>query len=116
MRFYWLVLCVLAVWRITHLCVAEDGPWDVLIRLRSALGFGFWGKLVNCFYCLSLWVAAPIAVWQGTSWQERFLLWPALSAGAILLERATMAKPVYREDGEQPAQTGEIEALKTRIS
>jgi hypothetical protein len=108
MRFYWLALGILAVWRITHLCVGEDGPWDVLIRLRSALGSGFWGKLVNCFYCLSLWVAAPIAVWQGTSWLERLLLWPALSAGAILLERATMVQPAYyREDEERPTQTGE---------
>ena len=108
MRFYWLALGILAGWRITHLCVAEDGPWDVLIRLRRALGSGFWGKLVTCFYCLSLWVAAPIAAWLGLSWSERLLLWPALSAGAILLERATLVQPAYyREDEEGPTQTAE---------
>jgi len=107
MRFYWLALGVLGVWRVTHLFVAEDGPWDTLARLRRVLGSGFWGKLVACFYCLSLWVAAPIAAWLGESWPERLLLWPALSAGAILLERATAVEPaVYREDEEPPAYPG----------
>ena len=108
MRFYWLALGILGVWRITHLCAAEDGPWDAMVRLRRALRSGFWGRLVGCFYCLSLWVAAPIAAWIGESWPERLLLWPALSAGAILLERATLAEPAaYHEDEEgnsPPAQ------------
>ena len=42
MRFYWLALGILAVWRVTHLLHAEDGPWDVLYRLRRRLGDGFW--------------------------------------------------------------------------
>lgn len=104
MRFYWLALGILAVWRLTHLFAAEDGPWDAMARLRRALGSGFWGKLAACFYCLSLWVAAPVAAWLGESWPERLLLWPALSAGAILLERATgIEPPVYREDGDEAA-------------
>jgi hypothetical protein len=88
-RFYWFVLGVLAVWRVTHLLSAEDGPWDVVIRLRRRAGTGFWGTLLDCFYCLSLWIAAPFAVLLGGGWTERLLLWPALSAGAILLERVT---------------------------
>jgi hypothetical protein len=32
-------------------------------------------------------VAAPLALLLGGAWAERLLLWPALSAGAILLER-----------------------------
>ena len=43
--------------------------------------------MLDCFYCLSLWIALPLAIWIGVSWRERALLWPALSAGAILLER-----------------------------
>jgi hypothetical protein len=45
--------------------------------------------LLDCFYCLSLWVAAPLGFLLGENWRERVLLWPALSAGAILLERVT---------------------------
>ena len=87
MPFYWLILGVLAVWRITHLLNAEDGPWDVLVKLRRLAGNGVFGGLLDCFYCLSLWVAAPLAWLLGDGWKLRLLLWPALSAGAILLEK-----------------------------
>jgi hypothetical protein len=89
MKFYRLVVGLLTVWRITHLLQAEDGPWDILVRLRRAAGNSFWGKLLDCFYCLSLWVAAPLAFLLGQTWLERAWLWPALSAGASLLEQAS---------------------------
>jgi hypothetical protein len=86
---YRFVLGVLVVWRVTHLLHAEDGPWDIVVRVRRRAGDGVGGRLLDCFYCLSLWMAAPLAVWLGDGWAERLLLWPALSAGAILLERST---------------------------
>lgn len=61
MRFYWLILGILGVWRITHLLHAEDGPWDLVVRLRRRAGTGFWASLLDCFYCLSLCMAAPLA-------------------------------------------------------
>ncbi|MCP5116739.1 MAG: DUF1360 domain-containing protein [bacterium] len=96
----------MCVWRITHFLQAEDGPWDLVIRLRRRAGEGFWGKLLDCFYCLSLWISAPFAYFLGRTPIEKLLLWPALSAGAILLERLTERHPppsppaVYSEDGE----------------
>ena|SRR5258708_1990316 len=98
MRFYWFLLAVLAVWRITHVLNAEDGPWDLLVHLRKFAGNGFWGSLMDCFYCLSLWIALPFAYWLGEGWKEKLLLWPALSAGSILLERLTNGRK-----GEPPA-------------
>jgi len=92
MRFYWLALGALAVWRITHLLANEDGPWDLILRLRKAVGSGFWGKLMDCFYCVSVWVALPFAYVLADGWREGLLLWPALSGAAILLERATAQK------------------------
>jgi hypothetical protein len=89
-QFYWLLLGALGVWRITHLLQAEDGPWGIVVRLRRVAGDTFWGELLDCFYCLSLWIAAPFAVYLATGWKERLLLWPALSGAAILLERVTM--------------------------
>jgi len=89
MRFYWLTLGVLTTWRVAHFLQAEDGPWDVVIRLRKRVGDRFWGGLLDCFYCLSVWIAFPLAICLGENWWERLLLWPALSAGAILLERCT---------------------------
>jgi hypothetical protein len=98
MRFYSFLLGILSVWRITHLLHAEDGPWDVVVRLRRRAGAGFWGQLLDCFYCLSAWIAAPFAICLGEKLGERILLWPALSAGAILLERVT-----DRGHGQPPA-------------
>lgn len=87
MRFYWLVLGVLGVWRITHLLHAEDGPWDGLVRLRRRLGAGFIGSLLDCFNCSSLWIAFPVSFTIVDGWPERLLLWQAISGGAILLNR-----------------------------
>ena len=93
MKFYWLALNILTVWRITHFFWAEDGPWDIVIRLRRWAGESFWGKLLDCFYCLSVWVSAPLGYVIGETWLERALLWPSLSAGAIFLERMTNRSP-----------------------
>jgi len=108
MRFYFLTLGILAVWRITHLFHAEDGPWDLLVRFRRLAGESLFGSLLDCFYCLSVWVAAPFAWWLGNDWKERLLLWPALSGGAILAERLTAnrersAPPpaIYYEESEE---------------
>lgn len=84
-----LLVGVLAVWRITHLLWAEDGPGDIFVSLRRLAGEGFFGRLLDCFYCLSLWTALPFAWVLGGTWVERGLLWFGLSGGAILLERAT---------------------------
>lgn len=88
-----LLLGILAVWRVTHLLHAEDGPWELVVTVRRAAGAGFWGNLMDCFNCLSLWLAAPFTLLLGKGWKERLLLWPALSAGAILLERLMPREP-----------------------
>ena len=101
MSFLGLTLAVLAVWRLTHLLTAEDGPGDILVRLRRKAGNGFWGRLLDCFYCLSLWTAVPFALLLAEGWRDGVLSWLAFSAGAILLERATGPAPAqYFEDQE----------------
>jgi hypothetical protein len=105
-HFYWLILGILSVWRITHLLNAEDGPSNILVRFRHIVGQGFWGSLLDCFYCLSLWIAIPFAYLLGDTWKECILLWPALSGGAIIIERLTSTTPekpnlIYYEDEEK---------------
>jgi len=90
---YRLLLGVLCTWRVTHLFQAEDGPWDAIVRIRRAVGDGVLGRLLDCFYCLSLWVSAPLAWVIGKQVIERMLLWLAFSGGAILLERWTAGPP-----------------------
>ena len=83
------LLAALAVWRLTHLLAKEDGPWDVVRRLRRALSGGFLGALISCFYCLSVWIAIPFAFFIPGTPLERVVAWLALSGAASLLERAT---------------------------
>ncbi len=89
MDWYILIIMGLCVWRITHLCSAEDGPFDIIFKIRKQLGQGFFGSLLDCFYCLSLWVSLPFAIYQGDTWDQIILLWLALSGLACLLEQAT---------------------------
>jgi hypothetical protein len=81
----------IAVWRVTHLLWGEDGPADIFVRLRRLAGSSFIGRLLDCFYCLSLWVAAPFAWLMESTWKGRGIIWLGLSGGAILFERVTSA-------------------------
>lgn len=102
----WLVAGVLAVWRITHLLALEDGPFDAVLRLRRALGNSGLGHLMDCFYCLSLWVAlvAALGIVALTTLPTPgavVLLWPALSGGALLLQRATQQADTPPDPGSK---------------
>jgi hypothetical protein len=88
MALEWFPIALLGVWRITHLLAAEDGPAEAMIRVRAILP-ARWATALDCFYCTSSWVALPFALALADGWAERLLLWPALSGGAILLERVT---------------------------
>jgi hypothetical protein len=81
------VLAVLATWRVTHLLANEDGPADVIVRVRLWLGDRLIGKLMDCFNCLSLWIAAPAALFVSRRPMDWFVSWLALSGAACLLER-----------------------------
>jgi len=112
LRFYWLILGILAVWRIGYLLTSEAGPWNSVGRMRQGLQKAFHTELVTCLYCMSIWIAAPLAFFIGDSWKERLVLWPALSAGAIVLERTIhreASTPLYYEDPEKPETQGKRE-------
>jgi hypothetical protein len=102
------VLAVLATWRVTHLLAYEDGPGDALVKLRARLGTGFFGQLLDCFQCLSLWVAAPLALMIAQRPLEWGLTWLALSGGACVLERFAR-EPVTI--GQLPATKGDDDVL-----
>jgi hypothetical protein len=82
-------LAALAVWRVTHLIAEEDGPFDGVVRLRVRAGDTWLGELMDCFYCLSVWVSAPAAAVVSRRPRELPVTWLALSGAACLLEQAT---------------------------
>ena len=82
-------LAALATWRFTHLLVVEDGPWKAIVRLRSGLSGTILGQALDCFYCSSLLISIPMAALLGRTVFDYILLWPGLSAAAIILENVS---------------------------
>jgi hypothetical protein len=98
-RWYWFVLGVLAVWRVTHFLHVEHGPWGVLTRFREQAARIGLEELFACFYCLSFWTAAPAAWWLAATSPGKLVAWLALSAGAILIEVRGIGSPPDSHDG-----------------
>jgi len=96
------ILAVLATWRLTHLLASEDGPGDVVFHLRNYLASSFFGRLMDCFGCVSIWVAAPLALFVTTRPSEIFVVCLALSGGAMLLEGLRPEPVIVQQDGATP--------------
>lgn len=86
------LFAVLASWRICHLLSEEDGPWDMIFKIRKQLGQGFFGSLLDCFYCLSIWVAIPFAIWMSDNLKDGIVSWLAISGGACIIYKASSKK------------------------
>lgn len=85
----------LAVWRLTHLLAAEDGPWNVIVWARRKLGTSIWGKLMDCFYCLSIWISIPFAFYVVSGTLDRLIVWLALSGSASLANKMVKEPIVF---------------------
>lgn len=83
----WVWVCViapLAVWRITHIVVFEKIMY-FLHRWAGDNPDTFFGYLVNCFLCMSVWVGIAVTVLVLVF--PIFVLPFALSAAAILINK-----------------------------
>jgi Protein of unknown function (DUF1360). len=81
------VLSVLATWRITALVAYESGPFRSLEALRRLLVVIRLGRLVSCFHCLGLWIAALVALIVNRWEPSAILLWLALAGAVSIIER-----------------------------
>ena len=104
------VLAALATWRVTHLLAVEDGPGAIIFRLRRTLGSGWLGALADCFNCLSLFIAAPAALFVSRDPLVWVFAWLSLSGAACLLERFGQAPPLV-DPFAQPFE-GEADVLR----
>jgi hypothetical protein len=111
-----IVLASLATWRLAHLVAEEDGPANVVARTRARAGTSQLGELMDCFYCVSLWVAAPLALATAPRRRDVPLTWLALSGAACLLERTTSIpeKGAWNVLWEAPASSGGSDAAEAR--
>lgn len=94
---------VLAAWRLAHLIVHEDGPWDVFARLRYLVGVRWvvrqepagptptrvattsLAKGLTCLWCVSVWTATALRLSRGNRLAAALRDVLALSAGAIVV-------------------------------
>lgn len=97
------VLAAFATWRVTHLLALEDGPADLIVRVRLRLGNSLAGKMMDCFKCLSFWIAAPAAFFIARTALDWLLAWLAISGAACLLERPS-ADPIAMQPIPEPIQ------------
>ena len=82
----------LATWRLTHLVVLEDGPADIVVRVRRRAGDGPAGAALDCFHCVSVWAAAALAPAVTRRRSALPLVALGLSGAACLLERVTTTR------------------------
>ena len=84
------VISGFAGWRLASLLVAEDGPFEMFERLRSAVGVrvGEINQLAvvfTCIWCMSVWTsAAMLALYVVAPWAVAAV---AAMGFALLVER-----------------------------
>jgi len=106
------VLATLAVWRVAHLLVHEDGPKVLIAQLRALAAGTEIGRALDCVGCMSLWLALPASVWVSRRLSEFVPTWLALSGAAFLLERIG-GQPLIVERFTQPEGVSNDELLRT---
>lgn len=111
---FWFALAALGTWRVTHLLAEEDGPADLILKLRSKFGSSVLGTLMDCFQCLSLWIAIPftfIVTGPALAWIPA---WLAVSGAACLLERLGSERPALQVDPPHFPENNEHVVLRSR--
>lgn len=83
----WFVLYWLAAWRVTALLCYDEGPFEVLTRLRRALARIGLQRVFMCFHCTAFWVSLLLvgAVFEPT-WRSLILVF-AIAGAASITER-----------------------------
>ncbi|MGA7633909.1 MAG: DUF1360 domain-containing protein [Terriglobales bacterium] len=109
------ILAVLATWRVTHLLANEDGPADAIVKFRALLGQSLAGKLMDCFNCLSLWIAALAALFVIRQPIDWLFVWLAVSGAACLLQRLGR-EPVMMQPVSRPSEGDPYHVLRSETS
>jgi len=84
------LLSTLAVWRIGHMILDENGPFNVFGKLANytdKLKYKDGGlkQLLNCFYCMSVYLSIPFSIYLANNVLEFFIYVLAMSALSIFL-------------------------------
>lgn len=92
------VILVLACYRLAQFVAFDDAPFGLMLKLRQYFGKRaskngqyslFWSlaELVNCPFCVGIWIAFPLTFMLFPSNLLYFLLyWLAIAGGQAFLE------------------------------
>lgn len=86
MEYYLIISQILATYVITCVLLYSDGAWGSLARLRNNESVKCFG-LLDCFLCLSFWVALIVTVVSNNAWAEFFIIWGT----AYIIDQLIMA-------------------------
>lgn len=84
------VLAIFATYRVAHMVVNEAGPFGLAEWLRTFIfertnANSLWQEGINCIYCVSWWVAWPVAGMLRPSNILEFILLAQGLAGLVAL-------------------------------
>ena len=86
-NWFWLVIAILSVWRITSFICYEAGPFNMLTRFRKVMYKVHLGSVVECFHCMGFWVAVVAALFIFEPGIVSIFEILAISGGASIIER-----------------------------
>lgn len=87
------VLATLATFRLSMAIAEEEGPFSIFLKLRGRLDpdQATWiGRGLNCVFCVSFWVALPVALFVTVLGYADPRAWPLIwlgIAGAVVIIR-----------------------------
>lgn len=90
------VLLTFASYRVTQLLVYDDGPFDLILKFRVAVGVydrneagetqNPVAKLFSCPYCMGLWISFFAALVSYLYGHNLFIWWIAIGGSQSFLE------------------------------
>lgn len=92
-----LLAVALACYGLSFTIVEKDGPFDLLLRLRTRLGAydlaenglpeRSAGRFITCPFCVGVWIGLVLVVMPPSSVGALFIFWWAVVGGQFFLER-----------------------------
>lgn len=84
---YWLVVSVLVTWRLSCLVCYDEGPFQVMVRVRAFFYSLGWNSLIECFHCVALWISLLVGLLVMDPCVEVFFVVLAIAGGSSMVER-----------------------------
>lgn len=94
----WLVISILAVWRLTSLICFDSGPFDLMSMVRRVLYRFSLGRLIECFHCTALWISVFVTAAVYELNIATLFLAIASAGGASIIEKSLSHEPITQEE------------------